>query len=255
MKKIIYYASPFVLFPIICVAYSLLDKIDIINLNILAVFLCVILFVTSAFLGNLSLTKKKFDYLMTIIVPISFLLTLFIALFFDEGCDGKPQLSLHHALNIEYYKVWLPRVAVMAVITFVASFKPIRISKRIWKKRPESIKLRRYNAKDTIWCPFCVCLGTGCFARRLCVILSERCESNFFVRAPKPRFAPFDPRFARISASLRMTRTKKRKTESRRNLQSGSAKNPRLCEAKTSTIVPNKRRQQATALQKILYIP
>ena len=134
MKKVIYYASPFILFPIIFGAFTLLDEIDIINSNILAVFLFVIFFVTTAFLGNLSITEKKIDYLMTVIVPISFLLTVFVALFFDKGCDGTAQLSIHHALNIEYYKIWLPIVAVMTVITFVASFKSIRISKRIWKK-------------------------------------------------------------------------------------------------------------------------
>ena len=134
MKKAIYYASPFILFPIIFGIFTLLDEIDIINSNILAVFLFVLFFVTTAFLGNLSLTNKKFDYLMTVIVPISFLLTLFVVLFFDEGCDGTPQLSIHHALNMEYYKIWLPIVAIMTVTTFVASFKPIRISKKIWKK-------------------------------------------------------------------------------------------------------------------------
>ena len=134
MKKAIYYASPFILFPIIFGIFTLLDEIDIINSNILAVFLFVLFFVTTAFLGNLSLTNKKFDYLMTVIVPISFLLTVFVALFFDKGCDGTPQLSIDHALNMEYYKVWLPIVAVMTVITFVASFKPIRFSERIYKK-------------------------------------------------------------------------------------------------------------------------
>ena len=134
MKKAIYYASPFILFPIIFGIFTLLDEIDIINSNILAILLFVIFSVTTAFLGNLSLTNKKFDYLMTVIVPISFLLTLFVALFFDEGCDGTSQLSIHHALNMEYYKIWLPIVAAMAVTTFVASFKPIRIPKRIWKK-------------------------------------------------------------------------------------------------------------------------
>ena len=134
MKKAIYYASPFILFPIIFGIFTLLDEIDIISSNILAIFLCVILFATTAFLGNLSLTNKKFDYLMTVIVPLACFFALFIALFFDEGGDGTPQLSIDHALNMEYYKVWLPIVAVMTVITFVASFKPIRIPKRIWKK-------------------------------------------------------------------------------------------------------------------------
>ena len=78
MKKAIYYASPFVLFPIIFGAFTLLDEIDIINSNIMEVGSFTILFVASAFLGSLSLTNKKFDYLMTAIVPTSFLLTLFV---------------------------------------------------------------------------------------------------------------------------------------------------------------------------------
>ena len=135
MKKAIYYASPFILFPLIFGIFTLLDEIDLINSNILAVFLFVLFFVTTAFLlGNLSLTNKKFDYLMTGIVPLACFFALFIALFFDEGCDGTPRLSIHHALNMEYYKIWLPIVAIMTVITFVASFKSIRISKKIWKK-------------------------------------------------------------------------------------------------------------------------
>ena len=134
MKKAIYYASPFVLFPIIFGVFTLLDEIDIINSNIMEVGSFTILFVASAFLGSLSLTNKKFDYLMTGIVPLACFFALLIALFFDEGCDGTPQLSIHHALNMEYYKIWLPIVAAMAVTTFVASFKPIRIPKRIWKK-------------------------------------------------------------------------------------------------------------------------
>ena len=134
MKRIIYYASPFVFFLIFWGVLTLLDGIDIINSNVLAVFLFVIFFATTAFLGSLSLTTKKFDYLMTAIVPISFLLTLFVALFFDEGCDGTPQLSIHHALNMEYYKVWLPIIAIMTVVTFIASFNPIRISKMLRQK-------------------------------------------------------------------------------------------------------------------------
>ena len=80
----------------------------------------------SVVIGILSLTKTKFDYIMTVIVPISVLVPLFVFLLFDEGCDGKPQFSLHHALNMEYYKTWLPVALVMMAITFIASFKPVR---------------------------------------------------------------------------------------------------------------------------------
>ena len=134
MKKVIYYASPFVLFPIVFLVYALLDRIDIVSYEILAVSWFMVLFSLSLFLGTVSSTNKQFDYLMTGIVPLAFFFALFIALFFDEGCDGTPQLSIYHALNMEYYKVWLPIVAVMTVIAFVASFKPIRIFKKIWKK-------------------------------------------------------------------------------------------------------------------------
>ena len=134
MKKKIYYASPLVMFPIIYLIINFLDEMDIINPNILVILTCIVFFLFSALVGSLSITNKKFDYLMTAIIPFSLLLTLFVCLFFDEGCDGTPQLSIHHALNMEYYKIWLPIVAIMAVTTFVASFKPIRISKNIWKK-------------------------------------------------------------------------------------------------------------------------
>ena len=58
-------------------------------------------------------------------------------------------------------------------------------------------------------------LGSHSSRKPFCVILSEQSkptvcrESNFFVRDPKRHFVPFDPRIARISTALRMTRTKK----------------------------------------------
>ena len=136
MKKMLYYASPFVLFPIIFSVSVLFEKIDIAP-SIFRILICIVLFVFVAIMGSLSTANKKFDYIMTAIIPISFFLALFIYLFFDEGCNGKPQLSLHHALNMEYYKAWLPFVAIMMIITFIASFKPIRISKKIWHIEPK----------------------------------------------------------------------------------------------------------------------
>ena len=131
MKKTIYYLSPFVIIPLIFSMLTLLENAEILKF-IVPYFMFAILFLFSVAIGILSPAKAKFDYIMSAAVPISCFLTLFIALFFDEGCDGTPQLSIHHALNMEYYKVWLPMALIMMVITFVASFKPIRISKRLW---------------------------------------------------------------------------------------------------------------------------
>ena len=134
MKKIAYYISPFVFFTILFLLTPLLDWTEILEFIAFAS-----LFLFAAVLGIISPSRAKFDYLITIIVPVSAFFALFIALFFDEGCDGTPQLSLNHALNIEYYRSWLPTVLVMTVIAFVFSFKPIRrfIKSKVCRKKSE----------------------------------------------------------------------------------------------------------------------
>ena len=121
MKKIAYYFSPFVSFTILFLLATLFSGAEILEFIVFAS-----LFLFAAVLGIISPSRARFDYLITIIVPVSVFFALFISLFFDEGCDGTPQLSLNHALNIEYYRSWLPMALVMTVIAFVFSFKPIR---------------------------------------------------------------------------------------------------------------------------------
>ena len=125
MKKIAYYISPVIIIPIIFLIASLLESAEILK-PVVPYFMFGALFLFAAVLGIISPSRAKFDYLITIIVPVSVFFALFISLFFDEGCDGTPQLSLNHALNIEYYRSWLPIALVMTVIAFVFSFKPIR---------------------------------------------------------------------------------------------------------------------------------
>ena len=127
MKKAIYYIAPFVVFPLLVLLIIFLDSIEM-QSNIWQALTLVLFFLFAALMGALSPTEKTFDYLMTLLIPAAFLCTLFVSLYFDEGCDGLPQLSLHHALNMHYYRVWLPYVAIMTGITFIASFKPIRVS-------------------------------------------------------------------------------------------------------------------------------
>ena len=136
MKKAIYYIAPFVVFPLLVLLINSLDKMGT-NTDTWQALTLILFFMFSAFMGTLSPTEKKFDYLITLLTPTAFLCTLFVFLYFDEGCDGLPQLSLHHALNMHYYRVWLPYVAIMTGITFITSFKPIRIRnvrKRNFKK-------------------------------------------------------------------------------------------------------------------------
>ena len=125
MKKTIYYFSPFVIIPIIFLIATLLESVEILKPTA-PFFLFTALFIFSLAIGVLSPTKTTFDYAITAIIPCSVLLSLFVGLLFDEGCDGKPQLSLSHALNMEYYKVWLPIVLTIMLIMFITSFKPVR---------------------------------------------------------------------------------------------------------------------------------
>lgn len=127
MKKTIYYIAPFAVFPLLVLLINSLDSMEM-QSNIWKPLTLVLFFLFAALMGTLSPTERKFDYLMTLLIPAAFLCTLFVLLYFDEGCDGLPQLSLHHALNMHYYRVWLPYVAIMIGITFVTSFKPIRVS-------------------------------------------------------------------------------------------------------------------------------
>ena len=135
MKKIIYYASPFVIFPSVFVLFILIDRVEAIDSQILSLILNSLLLIACAIIGTLSPSQKRFDYVMTSIVPISFVCSLFISLLFDEGCDGSTRLSISHALNGEYYLIWLPIIIIMTAITFVASFRPYRINIIGHKKR------------------------------------------------------------------------------------------------------------------------
>ena len=135
MKKVIYYFSPFIIVPFLFLIFTLLEDTAFLE-AIVPYVLFAAVFIFAFVIGVFSSSKTKFDYIMTVIVPISVLVCLFIFLFFDEGCDGGPQLSLHHALNMEYYKVWLPIALIMMVITFISSFKPIRnIVKKIFVRK------------------------------------------------------------------------------------------------------------------------
>ena len=130
MKKI-YYVIPLFVFPLIFLAVELEKELlrDLIyeNNNILRISLRVMCFVFAAIMGSMSKTSKLFDLKITASLPLSFLLTLFVIFHFDNGCEGL-RFSIIHAFTLEYYILYLPMIAVMTAITFLASFKPIRLS-------------------------------------------------------------------------------------------------------------------------------
>lgn len=132
-----HYFSPIVVTPMIFLTATLLENTETLE-PVVPFVLFPALLLLAVVVGVLSPLKTKFDYIMTAIVPISVFFSLFIGLFFCEGCDGAPQLSLNHAFNMEYYRSWLPIALVLMILTFIFSFRPIRDPiKNAFLKKPK----------------------------------------------------------------------------------------------------------------------
>ena len=125
MKKAAYYISPFVIIPIIFLIASLLEGVEVLKQAVPYGMLAALLLLAVA-MGVTSRSNANFDCLVAIIAPLSVFFSLFLSLLFDEGCDGAPQFSFSHALNMEYYRSWLPIALVMMATAFLFSLKPIR---------------------------------------------------------------------------------------------------------------------------------
>ena len=125
MKKIFYYALPFILSPVIL---SLCECIDN-NINtklISPYFLIVIFILTSFIMGNLSQTYNKFDYIITIIMPLSLFCCMFISGFLDKS-DLGTRFHFSRAFKTAFQPWCLIIYCCVAISTFLSSYKKIRI--------------------------------------------------------------------------------------------------------------------------------
>ena len=129
MKKYLYYITPFILIPAIGLLCDYLDNINLIHMSSYIVGL--VLAFISVVIGNLSPTNRSFDYIMTIIMPLSFFCLMFLGGFLDRDCSGKSDFSLTDAVDTAFQSWCLIFYCIMAVMTFFASFKPMRVAKRL----------------------------------------------------------------------------------------------------------------------------
>ena len=132
MKRRLYYITPFIIIPLLMLMCECLDNAGIIRMSpyILIVTLAFISFV----FGNLSPTDKRFDYIMTVIIPLAFFCFMFIIGFLDKD-DMETRFHLDKAFKVSLQLFALYSYCLMALITFLASFKPIRIMRIIKKNR------------------------------------------------------------------------------------------------------------------------
>ena len=124
MKKTIYYISPFIIIPLLMFISDFLDNKDLIQMSFnISV---VLLVVTSLIIGNITPTNKKFDYIMTVIMPFAFFCSMFVIGFLDKS-DLETRFHFDRAFRAVFVGLKTKTYLVMAITTFLASFKPIRI--------------------------------------------------------------------------------------------------------------------------------
>ena len=93
-----------------------------------------VLAVASVVIGNFSPTNKIFDYALPVVAVIGYNCYRFISGFFAKT-DLETRFSIYEAIDwiFEDTSLWLS--AMIAIIIFLASFKPIRILNIIRRKQ------------------------------------------------------------------------------------------------------------------------
>ena len=132
MKKKLYYVIPFVSVPLLLLLCELLNNAKL--LQMFPYILGTLLLLFSLAMGFFSTTHRTFDYLLTAIMPISLFCCMFIAGFLDKS-DLETRFHLYKAVNTAFQPIALQLYFLMAIATFLASFKSFRnIKGRISKR-------------------------------------------------------------------------------------------------------------------------
>lgn len=127
MKKKLYYLRPLVL---LSCAIHLLTALDIWNLFSPSTYILLgILLFLSAVLGIFSPSTKMFDYFLTAIMPLSMCFVMFMAGFTESG-ECFSRFDWTHASHIAFQETALYAYALMAVTSFVFSFRKFRVNRR-----------------------------------------------------------------------------------------------------------------------------
>ena len=124
MKKYIYYIIPCVVLPIVGDFCWFLDHMGIVEMNF--TIRAVALAIVSVVIGNFSPTNKLFDYALPIVSVIGYNSYRFIRGFFAKT-DLETRFSIFEAIEWVFVDTSLLLCAIIAVTTFLASFKYIRI--------------------------------------------------------------------------------------------------------------------------------
>ena len=132
MKQKLYYTAPFIAVPLLLVLCEVLDNMKIWQMSPYILGAVLLLFCFGY--GLFSATHRTFDYLLTAIIPISLFCYLFAVGFLDKN-DLETRFHLYKAVRAVFQPFALRLYFLMAIVTFLASFKPLKnIKKRIFPR-------------------------------------------------------------------------------------------------------------------------
>ena len=123
MKKIIYYILPFIIIPITILLCEHIDNSTTISMSLFGIIAPILL---SFIMGILSPTHNKFDYILTVIMPLSLFCFMFIGGFFDKS-DLGTMFHLDRAFKTALQPTCLIEYCCMAISAFLLSYKKSRI--------------------------------------------------------------------------------------------------------------------------------
>ena len=123
MKKKLYYVIPFIVVPTLMLFCELLDNAELLKMN--PYILGGVLALSSAVFGFLSPSNKSMDYLLTLIMPLSFFCTMFVGGFISKSDLGS-RFHIYKAVDAAVQPIALILYFTMAIITLLASLKYFR---------------------------------------------------------------------------------------------------------------------------------
>ena len=131
MKKKLYYVIPFVAVPVLLILCDVLDNKKLLQMNPYIISAVLLLF--SLAMGFFSTTNKTFDYLLTVIMPLSLFCFMFVGGFLSLA-DLDSRFHLYKAVKTAFQPIALQLYFLMAITTFLASFKRFRNFKNFFKE-------------------------------------------------------------------------------------------------------------------------
>ena len=126
MKRKLYYLMPFIVVPILMMLLEVLDNAELLKMN--PYIIGGVLALSSAVFGFLSPSNKSMDYLLTLIMPLSFFCTMFVVGFLGKD-DMGGRVHIYKAVDAAFQPIALILYFAMAIITLLASLKCFRTIK------------------------------------------------------------------------------------------------------------------------------